>query len=449
MMRSRRGLLCVCLAVAALSLSGCEFFESLDIFGGSSGNKRPLQGQRLPVLPEEHTAEVDSRLAGLSVVIPEAVANSSWPQAGGNAAHNLHHLAASGLTVAWRTGVGTSSSRNGFISSSPIVVDGRVFVVDAEAAVSAYDAQNGRRLWRFGTEPRDARSEGAGGGVAFDGGRIYVTSGFAQVLALDPATGQEMWRAGLTAPARAGATVSEGRVYVLSVDNQVNALDAATGRRLWSYSATAENAGFYGNASPAAEGNVLIAAFSSGEIFALRGDTGRVLWSDALTGLLRTDAISALADIRGLPIIDRGQVMVVSNGGRMAALELRTGGRIWEREVGSRVHPWVAGDFVFVTTGDAQLVAMTRRDGRIRWAQQLPQFLDEERRRNRIDWTGPVLAGGRLIVAGTNEELLAIDPANGSIAARVALPGPVRVSPVVAGGTIFVLTESADLVALR
>ena len=445
----RNGWLPAGLAVVALALSGCELIDSLDIFGGSSGNKRPLQGQRLPVLPEERVAEVDPRLSGLTVVIPEAQANAAWPQAGGTAAHNLHHLAASGLTVAWRRGIGSGSSRDGFISSSPIVADGRVFVVDAEAAVSAYDAQTGSRLWRYGTEPRDARSEGAGGGVAFDGGRLYVTSGYAQVLALDPPTGREIWRATLRAPARAGATVADGRVFVLSVDNQVNAFDASNGRRIWSYSANAENAGFYGNASPAVEGNVLIAAFSSGEIFALRADSGRVLWSDALTGLLRTDAIGALADIRGLPIIDRGQVMVVSNGGRMAALELRTSGRVWEREVGSRVHPWVAGDFVFVTTGDTQLVAMTRRDGRIRWTTQLPQFRDEERRRNRIDWTGPVLAGGRLIVAGTNSEMLAVDPANGNIAARVNLPGPVRVSPVVAGGTIYVLTEDADLVALR
>ena len=85
----------------------------------------------------------------------------------------------------------------------------------------------------------------------------------------------------------------------------------------------------------------------------------------------------------------------------------------------------------------------------MRWVQQLARYRDEERRRNPIDWTGPVLASGRLVVANSNRELVAFDPANGNATATTRLPGPVRLSPVVANGTIYVLTEDGDLVALR
>jgi outer membrane protein assembly factor BamB len=351
--------------------------------------------------------------------------------------------------VQWRSSIGTGSSDDGFLSASPVVAGGRVYAVDARAVVSAYDAQTGRRLWRFDTEPEDARTTGLGGGVAFSEGRVYVASGYAQVLALDASNGQEAWRATVTAPARAAPTVAGGRVFAISADNQIHAFDAASGHRLWGYAGSSEGAGFYGNASPAVEGNVLVAVFSSGEIYGLRVETGRVVWQDALTGLLRTDAISALADIRGLPVIDGGTVTVISNGGRMASLELRTGGHLWDRDVASRVHPWVAGDFVFVTTSDAQLLAMTRRDGRVRWVRQLARFRDEERHRDPIDWTGPVLAGGRLVLANSNREIVAFDPANGNPTATTRLPGGVRLAPVVANGTIYVLTEGGDLVALR
>ena len=149
-----------------------------------------------------------------------------------------------------------------------------------------------------------------------------------------------------------------------------------------------------------------------------------MVWSDALTGLLRRRDQRAGRHSR--PVVDRGTVTVISNGGRMASLELRTGGHLWDRDVASRVHPWAAGDFLFVTTSDAQLVAMTRRDGRVRWVQQLARFRDEERRRGPIDWTGPVLAGGRLVLANSNREIVAFDPSNGTAAATTRLPGNVR-----------------------
>jgi outer membrane protein assembly factor BamB len=445
----RRGLLAGLLATSSLALSGCDLWDSLDLFGGSSGNKRPLQGARIPVLPEERVVEADERIAGLTVALPPEVANPDWPQAGGNPAHNMQHVAAAGLAVQWRSSVGTGSSNDGYLSASPVMADGRIYAVDARAVVSAYDAQSGRRVWRFDTEPEDARTRGLGGGVSFSEGRVYVATGYAQVLALDASNGQEAWRTPVTAPARASPTVAGGRVFAVSADNQIHAFDAASGRRLWGYGGSSEGAGFYGNASPAVEGNVVVAVFSSGEIYGLRVESGRVVWSDALTGLLRTDAISALADIRGLPVIDRGTVTVISNGGRMASLELRTGGHLWDRDVASRVHPWLAGDFIFVTTADAQLVCMTRRDGRVRWVQQLARYRDEERRRNPIDWTGPVLASGRLVLANSNREIVAFDPANGNATATTRLPGGVRLSPVVANGTIYVLTEDGDLVALR
>ena len=80
----------------------------------------------------------------------------------------------------------------------------------------------------------------------------------------------------------------------------------------------------------------------------------------------------ALADIRGRPVIDRGRVFAVSHSGRMAAIDLRTGDRVWEQEIGSSHSPWVAGDYVFVLANDNELVCLTRDEGKVRWVRQLP-----------------------------------------------------------------------------
>jgi outer membrane protein assembly factor BamB len=437
--RSAVGLLTVAAMLAACSDGG--------LFAGPT--KRPLSGERIAVMALERGVEPDPRLVELEVRLPSPVDNEAWPQPGGTPSHAPVHLAADGFTIAWRTSVGSGSGRSGRVTSAPIVANGRVYAMDAGTRLTAVDAKTGDHVWTFDVEPEKENAGGASGGAAYDKGRLYVATGYAQVIAIDAESGAELWRTTLTAPLRAAPTVGGGRVFAVSVDNQVHALDAETGRRLWAHSGISETAGIYGGASPALEGNAAIAAFSSGELFALRADNGRVLWADSLAGALRPDPISSLADIRGMPVIDRGQVFAASNAGRLVSIDLRSGGRIWDANIGSIYTPWVAGDFMFLTTVEDELVCMTRRDGRVRWVLPLPRFRDEKAKRGRIIWTGPILAGAKLFVASSSGTAMVVSPLTGEVEQQVRLPGPVFVPPVVANRTVYVLTDDADLVALR
>ena len=96
-----------------------------------------------------------------------------------------------------------------------------------------------------------------------------------------------------------------------------------------------------------------------------------------------------------------------------------------------------------------QLYRILTSDGRIRWVRQLPRFEDPEDQLGLIHWFGPVLAGDRLILAGTNGIAVSISPYTGEILGELDLPGVPAVSPVVAGNTLYFLTESATLIALR
>jgi outer membrane protein assembly factor BamB len=80
---------------------------------------------------------------------------------------------------------------------------------------------------------------------------------------------------------------------------------------------------------------------------------------------------------------------------------------------------------------------------------QLQRFEDEEEREDPIYWSGPVLAGDRLIVAGSNREVWSVSPYTGKLMGRIKAPGPVYIAPAVASETVFLLTEDAELVALR
>lgn len=435
------------LAGLSMALAACDLFP--DWLGEPEDD--PLPGERISVLALERTVEPDPRVADLAVKLPRPYVNTEWPQAGGYPDRAMHHLsAAEALEPVWRASVGEGSGDDGRILATPIVASGEVFAVDAEGMISAYDAKSGRRLWELSPVPEEDDEGGFGGGVAFADGQLYAATGFGEVLALDPATGEIIWRRPLGIPMRATPTVADDRVFVVTYDNQLWALDQADGSVLWSNAGIAETAGLLGAASPAVEGDIVIAPYSSGELVALRVENGRTVWSDAL-GFQQpgTGGLANLNDINGSPVIDRGVAYAVSHGGRLVAIDVRTGGRIWEQDIAGINTPWIAGDFLYVVTMSGDVLCISTPNGRVKWVHSLARFEDEEDREDPIFWSGPVLVSDRLILTGSNGEVVSLSPYDGHPLGRLALGDGMRLPPIVANETLFILTDEANLIALR
>jgi outer membrane protein assembly factor BamB len=429
-------------AIVALLAGGCDTW-----FGK---HKEPLPGKRLSVLSHDQTITPDPEAADAEILLPPPSINPDWPQAGGYANHAMHHLEVGDLLKeVWSADIGAGIGDAERIVASPIVASGVIYAVDAETQVSAFNAQTGARIWSVNPTPDDEDEGHISGGIAFEDGRIFLTTGFAQVIALDAKTGKELWRRSLDGPMRAAPTVRGGRLFVITLDNKLYALNAKTGETLWSYTGTAEVATLLGEASPAVDEGVVVAPFSSGDLVALRIESGRVVWTDSLTSARRTDAVSTLSQIRGRPVIDRGRVYAISHGDSMVAIDLRNGQRIWDKSIGGMESPWIAGDFLFLLTNDWDLICLSRNNGRVFWVRSLPRFEDEEDKKDPITWTGPILASDRLIVTGSQGEALAVSPYTGKILGRQELPDGVAVAPVVANGMVYVLTNDAELVALK
>ena len=173
------------------------------------------------------------------------------------------------------------------------------------------------------------------------------------------------------------------------------------------------------------------------------------MWSDNLASARSADAVSALADIRGRPVIDRGRVFAASHSGRMVAIDLRSGERAWEQDIGSTHGPWVAGDYVYILSNDNELVCLTRNDGKVRWVRQLPSYEDEKAKEDPIEWAGPVLGGDRLIVLSSDGWALSVSPYTGEPLGREEMPAGAFVDPVIANNTLYILTDNAELSAYR
>jgi len=430
---------------AALILGGCS--QVTELF--EKAQDEVLPGARFSVLTLEKSIEADPGLAEIVLQLPRPYLNMEWPQVGGHASHAMHHLAlADNIGRIWRTSVGQGSTPNSRITASPVVASGIVFTLDADTTVTATRAADGLVLWARNLAPVFEEVGAMGGGLATEAGVLYVSTPYGDVVALDESNGALIWAQQIGIPIRSAPTVSDSRVYTITVDNRLHALSAATGEVLWTHEGFSEIAGLVGGASPAVDGNTIVVPYSSGEIFALRADNGRESWSDSLSRVGRVAALAQLSDIRGQPVIDRGVVYVVSLSGRMAAIDLSSGVRLWEQDIASVETPWVAGDSLFLVTVDAEVVALSRLDGRVRWVCQLAQFAGRGGD-DPIQWVGPILAGDRLILLASTGEVVAISPYTGSILGSLWLSDGVTIPAIVADGVLYILTDGAELVAYR
>ncbi|WP_447725035.1 outer membrane protein assembly factor BamB family protein [Sphingomonas koreensis] len=440
MMKSVR----VPVAMAALvALSACGIFKGGD-------KKTPVLGQRVPILAAETSIVADPTIAEVQVVVPAAAANDAWSQPGGNAAKALGHLALGEAPARlWSVKIPGTSGRTR-LGAAPVVANGTLFAMDTEGAVHAFDAATGARRWQASTiKGEENRGAAFGGGVSFDGGRVYATNGLGDVVALDAAAGSEVWRKKPGGPLRGAPSVADGNLYVVSQDNQLFALSAADGNTVWAQSGTLESQGVFGAAAPAIAQGTVVAGFSSGELNAYRYENGRTLWSDTLSRSTISTSVSSLADIDAEPVIDQGRVYAVGQGGRMAAVELASGQRLWEQNIAGISTPWIAGEWLFVVTDDARLVAIARGTGKVRWISQLPGFRNLEKKKGAITWVGPVLAGNRLWLSNSRGELVSVSPTDGSVGATIEGKDAVSLSPVVAGGVLYTLSDKGEITAYR
>lgn len=456
-----------CLA-ASLLLAGCgagERISALNPFQGPETDdpNAPPDSERRSVLELGDTLQVSGTS---TVALPRAYVNPAWPQADGYPTHAMQHTQATGdLNIAWRARIGDGSDRNSRLNSRPVIANGSIFTLDARGRVSSHALSDGDQNWRIRLDDEslhEAEGDGFlpffrggdqvltfGGGLAFDSGRIFAHSGGMFLVALDAETGEELWRARTLTPFHAAPTVADGRVFVSTDDNELLALDATNGEVMWTHRSIAETARLLTAPSAAVLGEVVIAPYSSGEVAALRAQNGTVLWSDSLTRAGGLTPLSTINDIAASPVVMADTVYAMSHSGVMAAFDLNSGERRWEQPAGGLHAPAVAGNHLFLVTVNAELVAINRSTGDIAWLTQLQQFRNERKRKDRISWAGPILAGGRLVTASSEGDLLIIDPVTGEQIGDRRLGDAVYIAPVIAEETVIVLTDEGRLIALR
>lgn len=439
----KRSSLVLGLAAVAL-LTACA--EKEEILPGKREDIRAiLNDAGAPDTPA--TAAVSTRLT-----LPRAAVNGSWTHRIGTPKYRPAHPAlAAAPALAWSADIGAGDGKRNRITADPVVDQGRVFTLDAEALVTATSTA-GQTLWKTNlTPPRDGRDEASGGGLAIGAGKLFVSSGFGTLTAIDPASGDIAWQQDLGATGSGAPTVYGGLVYLVSGDNTAWAIETDTGRVRWQLTQAADVNNVLGASAPALNDKFAIFAYGDGGLHGAFREGGLRLWSSFVSGQRRFKSVAKVSDITGDPVIDGDTVYVGSHSGRLVALDINTGDRQWTAPEGAIGPVWPAGGSVFALTDQNELVRLNARDGSRIWGTKLPNFVKYNPRKASEVYAhyGPVLAGGQLVVASNDGLLRFFDPATGTLARTVAVPGGATTAPVVAGGTLYVVGTKGQLFAFR
>ena len=435
----------ILLGLIIIAISGCGLFgkEPLDI-----------KGKRISVLKETVNLTPDYEPGEVKIKLPAPYTNTKWSQNGGNSQHLMGHLeSGSSLDERWDASLGEGNSKRNFLIATPIVAYNVVFAIDADGIVTATRLKDGKRIWKKRLKPtikEDGYVSIKGAGVAEYNKKIYATTGFGAVFALDMKTGKQLWRYDTQTPIRIAPTVNANRVFIQTMENVLISLDATDGKLLWKDKTDFEATTLMGGASPAysVDMDVVIAAYSNGELQAYKASTGTPLWVDLLVSKKRTNSLANITAIKANPVIDDDKVFAIGNNSILAAIDLRTGNRIWEKEIGSKNQPWIAGEYLFILTNDFDLLALDKNNGKIIWNTNIP-YGNDINNKSGVFATGPTLSSNKLLVTTSNGYIFSISPYTGEILSYISISDGVDLPTIIANQTAIFTTNDADILAYK
>ena len=233
--------------------------------------------------------------------------------------------------------------------TSPVVVDGIVYVDGGDGNFNALNASTGSLIWSYPISEFSL----AATAPAVANGIVYVGAlNDHNVYALNAATGSKIWSFPTGSLILSSPVVVNDLLYISSQNNYFYALNATTGSQLWNY----KTAGPIDSSPAVANGIVYVGIDSQGGtnypgvFYALNGLTGSVIWTNQLTFNQQNVYDSFSSPSFASSTIYVGCRSVVNSQGVVFSLNAATGDIIWSYQtVSLESSPAIANGVVYIS----------------------------------------------------------------------------------------------------
>ena len=424
---------------------------TLGLLASCTKPKAKIAGEQIPVLPD--TNGMDVAVNPPQVVLPQATALADWPQPLANPAHAPGNVAAPlNFKSSWRADIGTPGGLRQPLMASPVIAEGKVFTMDADATVRAFSLGDGSLIWHANTRPKHATEQNLGGGIAYDSGKLYASTGYAELRALDPATGKVLWHQQLDFPTRSAPLVAGGLVAVVTQEDLLLTYDAASGTPGWRFDGSAgltSTTAVQIAGPPAFADGIIAAGFSNGLLAAIDATSGTPVWEQSLAASFGQGGGLTFSDIVASPVIAGGVVYAINLGDTMMAVDLHSGAKVWTHSATGTQPICLAEGFAFVLDKNQVLYAVHADDGLVSWSLQMQDYENMKKQKDPISWAGPILVNGQLLLVSDHGQAALVDPVAGELTRTVKLGSSnvADMAPLAASGVLLQLTRNAKLTA--
>ncbi len=349
----------------------------------------------------------------------------------------------------WRSSVG--EGQEAFSASlQPAIFGQHIFSADPEGVVSAFTLNDGDRIWR--TKLDTALTAGVGVGADL----VLVGSRDGEVIALAADTGEERWRAALTSEVLAPPAATGALVVAQTQDGKIHGLSPSSGELIWRYVAELPVLTLRGTGSPVIADNMVVVGFASGKLVALNLASGGLLWESKLvTGEGKTE-LERMVDVN-TPVLVGDIVYATSYQGKLGALSRGAGRELWTHSSSSYRAPSYRTGRLYVVDTEDKVYSYQASGGRELW-------VNEEFMRRKL--TEPLALENHLAVADREGYLHILATDDGRIVGREKVDGDGVSVAMIAGKvagevdkdsgqesdyqeSFFVLDNSGDLTAYQ
>ncbi len=264
------------------------------------------------------------------------------------------------LDKRWSRSVGNGQG-DGLYRLNPLLADGVIYAVSEEGELAAFDADSGKLRWESELEIPIS------GGVGKYRDSLLLGGADGLVMRLSAEDGSEIWRQPVTGEVLA-APQSNGQVVVAQAyDGKLMAFDYETGDKLWTFSNDVPVLTLRGTSTPIIYNDFVIAGFADGKVIAVSLDSGSVVWEARVAIAQGRSEIERIVDIDGTMAVQGAELYVASYQGRIVALEMRAGRKLWQRNVSAVSGVSVGFGNVYVADEDGTVSAFLRNGQSIRW----------------------------------------------------------------------------------
>ncbi len=332
----------------------------------------------------------------------------------------------------WSQGVGDGQGE-GFYKIQPVISGSTIYVAASDGSLEAFDKRSGKSLWDVELEfPLSG-----GVGVYADALLLGSSDGF--VIKVDANSGEVLWSTRLSGEVMSVPQSNGAMVVVHSLDGKLQGLDFASGEVVWTYDSTVPALTLRGSGSPLVSGDTAYVGFANGRVLAFDIATGSISWEARIAIPQGRSEIERVVDIDGTMALEGDELFVASYQGRIAALNISDGSKLWQYDVSSFSGVSQGFNNIYVADEDGSVYAYQRTGQGERWQQGALAYRGLSR---------PTPVGSYVAVGDREGYVHLLSQVDGEFVGRVeADDDGVRADMVSEDNILYVYGNSGDLIA--